>query len=120
MYWTSGSHGGYYIDFLVVTPYISPPSSGSKRKAPASAVFLTYSSTLKMEAIFSFRPYPNFAGSIPDKFIEFFNLSKSSSRTMALGSTQFLTEMSTRNLTGGKGRPACKADNLTAVCDPIV
>jgi hypothetical protein len=43
-----------------------------------------------------------------------------SSRTMALGSTQPLTEMSTRNLHGGKGRPARKADNLTAICKPIV
>jgi hypothetical protein len=34
---------------------------------------------------------------------------------MALGSTQPLTEMSTRNLPGGKKRPACKADNLTAI-----
>jgi hypothetical protein len=34
---------------------------------------------------------------------------------MALGSTQPLTEMSTRNLPGGKGRPARKADNLTAI-----
>jgi hypothetical protein len=32
---------------------------------------------------------------------------------MALGFTQPLTEMSTRNLPGGKGRPARKADNLT-------
>jgi hypothetical protein len=32
---------------------------------------------------------------------------------MALGSTQPLTEMSTRNLPGGKGRPAREADNLT-------
>jgi hypothetical protein len=32
---------------------------------------------------------------------------------MALGSSQPLTEMSTRNLVGGKGRPARKADNLT-------
>jgi hypothetical protein len=39
---------------------------------------------------------------------------------MALGSTQPLTEMSTRNLTGGKGQPACKADNFTAICEPIV
>jgi hypothetical protein len=39
---------------------------------------------------------------------------------MALGSTQSLTEMSTRNLPGGKGRPARGADNLTAVCEPIV
>jgi hypothetical protein len=30
---------------------------------------------------------------------------------MALGSTQPLTEMSTKNLLGGRGRPARKADN---------
>jgi hypothetical protein len=28
--------------------------------------------------------------------------------------------MSTRNLPGGKWRPARKADNLTAICEPIV
>jgi hypothetical protein len=40
---------------------------------------------------------------------------------MALGSTQPLAEMSTMNLTGeGKGRPARKADNLNAICEPIV
>jgi hypothetical protein len=39
---------------------------------------------------------------------------------MALGSTQPLTEMSTRNLHGGRGRPERKADNLTAICEPIV
>jgi hypothetical protein len=32
---------------------------------------------------------------------------------MVLESTQSLTEMSTRNLPGGKGRPALKADKLT-------
>jgi hypothetical protein len=31
---------------------------------------------------------------------------------MALGSNEPLTEMSTRNLPGGKGRPARKADNF--------
>jgi hypothetical protein len=31
-----------------------------------------------------------------------------------------LTEMSTRNLPGGKGRPPHKAGNLTATCEPIV
>jgi hypothetical protein len=35
---------------------------------------------------------------------------------MALDSTQSLTEMSTRNLTGDKKRPEGKADNLTAIC----
>jgi hypothetical protein len=39
---------------------------------------------------------------------------------MALGSTQPLTEMSTRNIPGGKGRSAREADNLTAICEPIV
>jgi hypothetical protein len=41
---------------------------------------------------------------------------------MAPGSTQPLTEMSTRNLPGGvKGGLAVrKADNLTAICQPIV
>jgi hypothetical protein len=39
---------------------------------------------------------------------------------MALGSTRRLTEMSTMNLPGRKVRPARKADNLTAICEPIV
>jgi hypothetical protein len=39
---------------------------------------------------------------------------------MALESTQPLTEMSSRNLPGGEGRVARKADNLTAISEPIV
>jgi hypothetical protein len=39
---------------------------------------------------------------------------------MALGLTQPLTQMSTRNIPGGKGRPARKADNLTAISEPVV
>jgi hypothetical protein len=39
---------------------------------------------------------------------------------MALGSTQPLTEMSTTDILGGKARPARKADNLTAIFEPIV
>jgi hypothetical protein len=39
---------------------------------------------------------------------------------MARGSTRPLTEMSTRKLPGDKGRPAHKADNLTAICEPNV
>jgi hypothetical protein len=39
---------------------------------------------------------------------------------MALGSTQPLTETSIKNLSGGKWRPARKADNLTAICEPTV
>jgi hypothetical protein len=47
------------------------------------------------------------AGSIPDEVIEFFKWPNPSSRTMSQGSTQPLTEMSTRNLPGGVngGRP---------------
>jgi hypothetical protein len=59
------------------------------------------------------------AGSISDGVIGFFNWPDPSTRTMALGSTQPLTEMSTRNLPGGKGRPARKAD-LTAIWEPDV
>jgi hypothetical protein len=39
---------------------------------------------------------------------------------MAVGSTLPLTEVSTNNLPGGKGRPARKADNLAVFCEPIV
>jgi hypothetical protein len=38
---------------------------------------------------------------------------------MNLGSTQFLTGMSTKDIPRGKDLPARKA-NLTAICEPIV
>jgi hypothetical protein len=62
----------------------------------------------------------SFAGSIPDEITGFFNCPNPSSRILALGSAQPLTEMSTRNLPGGKEWPVSKTDNLTAVCEPIV
>jgi hypothetical protein len=43
-----------------------------------------------------------------------------SGRYMVLGSTQPLTEMSTKNLAGGKELPPRKDDNLTAICEPII
>jgi hypothetical protein len=49
----------------------------------------------------------------------FFNWPNPSSRTMVLGSTQPLTEMSTRNHPGIKAQPAHKAD-VIAICEPIV
>jgi hypothetical protein len=55
------------------------------------------------------------AGSIPDAVIGFLNLPNPSSRTTAPGSTQPLTEMDTRDLSGGKRRPTDKTDNLTAI-----
>jgi hypothetical protein len=42
----------------------------------------------------------------PIRSLDFLNLPNLSSRIMALGSTQPLTEVSTRNLPGGKERPA--------------
>jgi hypothetical protein len=56
---------------------------------------------------------------VPDE-VNFFNLPNTSSRSMALRSTQPLTQMSTRNLPGGKKRPARRADNLAAICEPNV
>jgi hypothetical protein len=43
-----------------------------------------------------------------------------SSRLMALGSTHPLREMGIRKLPESKGRPARKADNLTAICEAII
>jgi hypothetical protein len=56
---------------------------------------------------------------VPDE-VDFFNLPNPSGRTIVLGLTQPLTELSTRNLPSGKKRPARRADNLAAICEPIV
>jgi hypothetical protein len=56
---------------------------------------------------------------VPDE-ANFFNLPTPSSRTVALGSTQPLTEMSIRNLPGSKKRPARRADNLAAIYEPNI
>jgi hypothetical protein len=58
------------------------------------------------------------SGSIPDEVIGFFNWPNTSSRPMALGSTQPLRELSTRNIPVGKKLPTRKADNPTANCEP--
>jgi hypothetical protein len=81
---------------------------------------------IHLRFFFSLAPALNYAtsrkvaGSIPDEVIGFFNWPNPSSRTMALGSTQPLMEMSTRNLLGGEGRPAHEAHKLTAICTPVV
>jgi hypothetical protein len=60
--------------------------------------------------------------SIPDVVIGFFSpqFPNPSSGIISVGSTQPLTEMSARSLHGGKGWLTRKADNLTAICEPIV
>jgi hypothetical protein len=52
--------------------------------------------------------------------VDLFNLPNLSSRTMALGSTQPIKKMSTRNLPGSIKGPACKADNLAEIYEPNV
>jgi hypothetical protein len=55
---------------------------------------------------------------VPDE-VNFLNWPNNpSSRTMALRSTQLLTKMSIRYLPGGKKRPARRAGNLVAICEP--
>jgi hypothetical protein len=56
---------------------------------------------------------------VPDE-VDFFNLPNPSSCTMALGSTQPLTEISTRKFPGGKKQPVRRADNLAAIYEPNV
>jgi hypothetical protein len=56
----------------------------------------------------AFIMYPYFLFLIPLLLLTF-NLTNPSSRTMVLGSNQVLTEMSTKNLPGGKGWSARKA-----------
>jgi hypothetical protein len=52
---------------------------------------------------------------VQDEVDFFFNVPNPSSRNMALGSTQPLTEMSTTNFHGGIKRPARRADKLAAI-----
>jgi hypothetical protein len=53
------------------------------------------------------------AGSIPDSGVGIFHWHNPTGRTVALGLTQPVTEMSTRNISWGWRRPLGRADNLT-------
>jgi hypothetical protein len=61
-----------------------------------------------------------FTASNSSEIIGFIQFTIPSSHTMAVWLTQPLTEMSTRNIPGGKVQLARKADNLTAISVPIV
>jgi hypothetical protein len=62
----------------------------------------------------------NVVGLFSDEVIGFFIWHSPSSRSMALDSSQPVTEMSTRNLPRSKGWQGHKADNLTTICESIV
>jgi hypothetical protein len=62
---------------------------------------------------------PEGRGIVLMRFI-FFNIPNASSRTMALGLTQPLIEMSTRNLPGGQKGLARSVDILTTICELTV
>jgi hypothetical protein len=59
---------------------------------------------------------------LTDEVIGFFslNLHNPPSRTLALGLTQPVTELSTRNFPGNKVRPVCNASDTAAICEPNV
>jgi hypothetical protein len=52
--------------------------------------------------------------------VNYFNLPNPYIRSMTLAFTHPLTEMSTRRSFWGTALPACKANNFTAICEPIV
>jgi hypothetical protein len=69
-------------------------------KSPSSISFLSQLNSIYTHASYFFNIHFN-------EVIGFFKWPNPSSRTMALGSTHPLAGMSTRNLPGSKGRPAC-------------
>jgi hypothetical protein len=104
-WWTSRVFGLMLFWFLSVS-YFVPYSIWSG--ARGSVVSLShYASSRKVAA-----PTPD--------ALDVFNLLSPFSRTVTLRSTQPLTEMSTRDLPEGKRRPARKAENFTANCEPTV
>jgi hypothetical protein len=56
---------------------------------------------------------------VPMRSLNFFKVPNPSIRTVTLGLSQPVTEMSTKKYLWGVARPARKADNLT-ICEPIV
>jgi hypothetical protein len=101
---------------------LSPVTPGKSRNRaviirPSYSCSIVSNSLLTI--ILALGAHGSVAGSIPDEVTGSFIDLIVPSRNTALGSTQPLTEMSTRHLPGGKGRPARKVDNLTAICEAI-
>ena len=72
------------------------------------------------EAQLHFAPNRKVAGSIPDGVIETFHWHNPSDRTMALGSTQPLTEMSTRRISWGKCGRCVRLTTLPPPCAVVM
>jgi hypothetical protein len=75
--------------YIIITPYIFQPYMNFNQEI-AVAQWLKYCATNQ-----------KVAGSIPEGVMEFFIDINPSDRTMALGATQPLTEMSTRSISWG-------------------
>jgi hypothetical protein len=109
-----------YIAFLWMAGYSSfTEIQNLSRDRSVNLILSVWSDCSSQSSSSSLKSSRKVAGSIP-YVTGFFNWPNPSSRTMALGSTQALTEISTMNLPGDKGRPAGNADNLTAIYEPIV
>jgi hypothetical protein len=109
MFWTDTTHSRY----VRFPPFLPHPASLKISVSVSTFVMKREHSSSKIFSwLIHYATSRKVAGSNPDELIGFFNRPNPSSRTMALMSTQRLTEMSTRNLHEGKGRPALKADNL--------
>jgi hypothetical protein len=88
------SQTGHRLYWLLFFVDVLNPS----RKMPDNCRKLHYDRFLPHFSSLLYATSRKVAGSSPDEVIRFFNWPNPSSRTTALGSTQPLTEMSTRNL----------------------
>jgi hypothetical protein len=83
-------------------------------RIPKARIFLTYFTVHAVAQWLKHCPTNRkVAGSIPGGVNGIFHWHNPFGRTMALGSTQPLIEMSTRNISWGKRRSVGRADNLT-------
>jgi hypothetical protein len=134
--WSHIVSGGYILKTQHNLKSCSQKNQWKSLKSPIKYILLYKHCNMYIYNVFN-KGYPYNWGHVVVLFVEalcykpeghriesqwggFFNWPNPSSHTMAPGSTQPLTEMSTRYLPGGKGQPARKADNLTAICELIV
>jgi hypothetical protein len=115
-----------------VTKISSPPGFDPRTVQPVASVYIDYAARPKTLLFIFVYVYVSslclvaqwlrycatnrkVAGSIPDGVIGIFHCHNLSDRTMALGSTQPLTEMSTRSISWRSRWPVRKDDNLNTI-----